>query len=239
MCVCLTLQVFNNMTFIGITAAVDAFIALLTWLAFTLKRPEGLYTRKMKFFSAYLLSTFAFLLFISYTILGVSGSAQAVYLLIADLLLWVSLFVFIDFMYEGTSSRTKPLALVVFGLFAASRTLFQLAGILGMSTAGLGETGNYILSNLDAWLMYAVWLPSAIALMAIALRSSNPLVRLRSLMFAVGLILITFTWAFRILGVTEFTTSAYLLVGWASVVGFSLLLGGMLYRPRVVLGQTQ
>jgi hypothetical protein len=81
--------------------------------------------------------------------------------------------------------------------------------------------------------MYAVWVPSALVLIWVALTSESNIVRFRSLVFAIGLLLISFTWAFRLLSAaTVSLQTAYLLVGGLSVIGFALLLVGILYKGQ-------
>lgn len=225
------------MKFIAITSAIDAAICLFSWLILTWRRREVTgrdksTARKIEYFSQYLLLTFAFLILIHLSILYFQGSTQEVMFFITDLVLWASLFYFILFMYEGKAEKWKLNAIVLFLFLAGLRSLFQLIGILDLEVP-LGQSTVYILSNLDGWLMYAVWIPSAIVLIATAFQTESDLVRTRSLMFAIGLLLITFTWAFRLMGANLITTSLSLgFVSIASVSGFALLLSGILYRKQ-------
>ncbi|MBP9803073.1 MAG: hypothetical protein KBD14_02080 [Candidatus Pacebacteria bacterium] len=222
------------MEFIGNTALIDAVIVVLSWVVLFSRQPktEG-GTGKVKYLSQYFVATFAFLVLIAFTILKTEGVTQQVMFLVSDLVLWVSLFIFILLMYADTKGTGKGLMMFVFGIFALCRSLFQLAGIVGMDLTGLGDTTLYVLQNLDAWLMYAVWVPSALVLIYVALTSESNVVRFRSLVFAIGLLLISFTWAFRLLSAaTVSVQTAYLLVGGLSVLGFILLLAGILYKGQ-------
>jgi len=127
-----------------------------------------------------LLATFAFLFLISMTILKTTGATQQIMFLVSDLVLWVSLVLFISLMYADVSGGSKKTMIGVFCVFALMRTMFQLAGIL----------------------------------------------------------LITFTWAFRLLAAASVAEStAFILVSGASLVGFILLLAGVFYRGREVSSQ--
>ena len=127
-----------------------------------------------------MLATFAFLFLISMTILKTTGATQQIMFLVSDLVLWVSLVLFISLMYADVSGGSKKTMIGVFCVFALMRTMFQLAGIL----------------------------------------------------------LITFTWAFRLLAAASVAEStAFILVSGASLVGFILLLAGVFYRGREVSSQ--
>ncbi len=222
------------MEFIGNTALIDAVIVVLSWVVLFSRKPKGEEVgAKNNYLSQYFVATFAFLVLIAFTILRTEGVTQQVMFLISDLVLWVSLFIFILLMYADTKGTGKGMMMLAFGIFALARSLFQLAGIVGMDLSGLGETTLYVLSQLDAWLMYAVWVPSALVLIYVALTSESNIVRFRSLVFAIGLLLISFTWAFRLLSASTVSVqTAYLLVGGLSVVGFFLLLVGILYKGQ-------
>jgi hypothetical protein len=222
------------MEFIGNTALIDAVIVVLSWAILFSRKPKGENTApKNNYLAQYFVATFAFLVLIAFTILRTTGTTQAVMFLVSDLVLWVSVFIFILLMYADTKGTGKGLMMFMFGIFALCRSLFQLAGIVGMDLSGLGDTTLYVLQNLDAWLMYAVWVPSALVLIWVALTSESNIVRFRSLVFAIGLLLISFTWAFRLLSAaTVSLQTAYLLVGGLSVIGFALLLVGILYKGQ-------
>ncbi len=222
------------MEFIGFTALADAVIVVLSWIILYMRKakmqpaPE-----KVKYLSYYFVSTFVFLFLISFTILKTSGTTQSVMFLISDLVLWVSMIAFILMMYAGTEGKQKGFWIGVFLLLALCRTLFQLAGIAGLDLSGLGSGITSILSQLDQWLMYAVWVPSALVLLVVGMQSDSALVRMRSIMFSVGILLITFTWAFRFLAAGSVSQdTGYWLIGISSVVGFVLLLGGVFYKGK-------
>lgn len=222
------------MEFIGFTALADAVIVVLSWIVLYMRKaklqpaPE-----KVKYLSYYFVSTFVFLFLIAFTILKTTGTTQSVMFLIADLVLWVSMIAFILMMYAGTAGKQKGLWIGVFLILALCRTLFQLAGLAGLDLNGLGSGVISILSQLDQWLMYAVWVPSALVLLVVGMQSDSALVRVRSIMFAIGILLITFTWAFRFLAASSVSeATGYWLIGISSVVGFVLLLAGVFYKGK-------
>lgn len=227
------------MEFIGITALIDAGIAILAWVVLYMRKgADGVVSDKVHAMSSYLLATFLFLVLIAVTILKTSGATQQLMFMISDLVLWVSLISFISLMYADMSGDNKKTLIGVFCVFALMRTLFQLAGILGVDISFLGEKMFYILSQLDAWLMYVVWVPSGLYLIGVALKADSSVVRARALMFAIGILLITFTWAFRLLAAASVAEStAFMLVSGASLVGFVLLLAGVLYRGNEMAPQ--
>lgn len=220
------------MEFIGITALIDAGISILAWIVLYMRKPaDGVMSPKAHGLSNYLLATFFFLALIAVTILKTTGLTQQVMFLISDLVLWVSLIAFISLMYTDVAGGNQKTLIAVFCVLALMRTLFQLAGIMGVDISFLGDKMLYILSQLDAWLMYVVWVPSGLYLIGVALRTDSSVVRARALMFAIGILLITFTWAFRLLAAASVAEStAFILVSGASLVGFILLLTGVLYR---------
>jgi len=223
------------MEFIGTTALIDAGIAILAWVVLYTRKKDGVVSNKMQALSSYLLATFFFLVLIAFTILKTSGVFQQVMFLVSDLVLWVSLIAFISLMYSDVPGGNKKVLITLFSVFALMRTLFQLAGIIGVDISGLGSSMLYALSQLDAWLMYVVWVPSALYLIGVALKADSSVVRARALMFAIGLLLITFTWAFRLLAQASVTEqTGFILVSGASLVGFVLLLAGVLYRGKEV-----
>lgn len=224
------------MEFIGFTALADAVIVVLSWIVLYMRKaklqpaPE-----KVKYLSYYFVSTFVFLFIIAFTILKTTDTTQAVMFLIADLVLWVSMVAFILMMYAGTEGKQKGFWIGVFLILALCRTLFQLAGIAGLDVSGLGSGVINILSKLDQWLMYAVWVPSALVLLVVGMQSDSALVRMRSIMFSVGILLITFTWAFRFLAANSVSQdTGYWLIGISSVIGFVLLLAGVFYKGKTM-----
>lgn len=223
------------MEFIGYTALIDAVVVVLSWVVlFTRKSKISSPSKKMNYLSSYLVWTLVFLLMIAYAIFKTNTPVEMmIALIIADLVLWISMVIFILMMYADTQGRQKGLWVGLFLIFAAMRTAWQVAQVQGIDTSALGVNMNYLLSTLDQWLMYAVWLPSAFVLLVVGLNSDSALVRLRSMFFAIGLLLISFTWAFRFLGAGAVSQEAgYALVAIGSVLGFVLLLMGLLYKGQ-------
>ena len=221
------------MEFIAYTAAIDAAISLVSLLIlYTRRQKSSAPSQKLDYFIKYIFWTFVFLTVLSCTILYVTGQAQMIMFIVADIILWISLTYMILLASEHTSKKQIGSLLTLFFVFAIARNLFQLNGLLG---APLEITGtlNYFFSNLDAWLMYAVWVPSALIFFGIALRSSDAATKMRAIMFAIGLLLITFTWAFRFEAMRGIITSAnYMIVAIGSIAGFALLLGGIQYGSK-------
>lgn len=221
------------MEFIGYTALIDAIIALVAFgVLYSRKAKMTEVSSKANALSSYLMATTLFLFLISATLLKTAGATQQWMFIISDLVLWVSLIMFIKMMYVGMeNASSKNMVLWIFYILAAMRTLWQLAGVFAIDLSFLSTNMLFALSKLDAWLMYIVWIPSAIYFIWIALSSDSSVVRSRSLMFAIGLLLITFTWAFRFLLPSPVEESVgYTLISIASIVGFMLLLGGVFYR---------
>lgn len=221
------------MEFIGYTALIDAVVVLVSWVVlFARSKKMQPVSQKIKYLNWYLVLTVVFLLLVAYAIFGQSDMMTV--LLVADLVLWVSMVIFIMMMYVGTSGGQQGLWIGIFLIFAAMRTTWQVAQITGVDTSSLGDfMNNEFLGKLDQWLMYAVWVPAAIALIVVGLKSENALVRLRSLLFSIGLLLISFTWAFRFMGAGNVSVEiGYGIVGVGSVIGFILLLMGFLYKKN-------
>lgn len=223
------------MEFIGYTAIIDAVVVVVSWFVLLGKQKKmQQVNQKIKYLSSYLIWTFVFLLLIAYTIFFVDPSKMMMGLLVADLALWISMVVFIMMMYAGTAGKQRGLWIGLFLIFAAMRTTWQVAFIQGIDTKALLGDGFYnFLSNLDQWLMYAVWIPSALVLIIVGLNSDSALVRLRSIFFAIGLLLISFTWAFRFLLAPDYSAEVgYVVISLGSVIGFILLLMGFLYKGK-------
>lgn len=221
------------MEFIGYTALIDAVVVVISWaVLYTRSQKVQPVNEKMKHLSSYLAWTVLFLILIAYAIFKTTSPiGMMTTLLVADLVLWISMVIFILMMYAGTKGQYKGSVIGLFLIFAAMRTLWQVAQIQGIDTTGLGNNVNYILSTLDQWLMYAVWLPSALVLLVVGLNSDSSLVRMRSVFFAIGLLLISFTWAFRFWGAGAVSAdTGYIIVALGSVLGFILLLMGLLYK---------
>jgi hypothetical protein len=147
--------------------------------------------------------------------------------MISDIALWISLVFFILLAFAGRQSSKRNAALMAFLVFAFLGSLYQVMQYL-QSTLTFGPVITYILANMAPLLMYAVWVPSALVFFNAAATARTSLVRTRSLMFAIGLLLITFSWAFRLLAAQP----SFLTVSLVSVAGFGLLLGGVIYRAR-------
>lgn len=221
------------MQLIGISAAIDAIISLIAYgILASRKREliqeEPVTTRSANLFLKYLLFTFVFLALIAVSILVFDGRARMISFFVADLFLWISLSYMIIFACREEKVGLRKALLSIFFIFAALRSLYQLSGIFGVEIF-VGEKLIYTLSNLDAWLMYAVWVPSAVVFLFTALTAQNAAVRLRSLFLAVGLLLIAFTWAFRLLA----KEPSLAVVSTVSVIGFAIFLAGILYRKRL------
>ena len=217
------------MRFIGLTAAIDAALVFIAFVTLSARKsrlqgaPESLSTM-VGYFSQYLTFTFIFLALASAAMLSFSGTSQAALLLIADLALWASLAYMITLTLINHPAA-KRFALTIFTVLAAIGTLYQVLGLTG-SSLDLGPRLNAIVANIAPLLMYLVWVPSALLFFATAARSDNPLVRKRSTMFGLGLLLVTYSWVARLqLGVVSLV-----LISTFSILGFALLLGGVLYR---------
>lgn len=225
------------MTLIGISAGIDAAISLMAYIILSARKQRILQSdptinRSVQLFSSYLIWTTIFLAAIATAILGFTGPAQSVALFVADLILWVSLVYMILFVFHEKATKGRTVVLTIFAILALARSVYQLSGILGV-TIFSGEQLIYALSNMDAWLMYAVWVPSAIAFLSTALTAESPTVRMRSLFLCIGLLLIAFTWAFRLLS----KEPSLALVSVVSVVGFALFLSGLIYRKSPTVAQ--
>ena len=123
------------MEFVGITAAIDAVIAFVTWTILCSRRaqrPEkGMAALTGKHFSNYLISTCAFLVLISVSMLTVQGKSQAIMIMIADLALWVSLVHFVMLVFVGRSVEARSLMLTLL-LALGVPCSAQLGIVLGM-----------------------------------------------------------------------------------------------------------
>jgi hypothetical protein len=222
-------MVLNMMQFVALTAGVDTLLALVAWgilrsrLGRTLPpSPEA------RYLAHYLLAS-AIFLGLTAVAMGMlpPGTTQALVVFVSDLVLWVSLVLFVMLVGVGRSHSGRNLALIVLLLFAFFGTAFQVFGLLGVQLT-FGPTITYVLTNMAPILMYAVWLPSAVVFFLTAFRTQNPAVRMRSIMFAIGLLLITYSWASRLRVVSVEPSLTVVII--ASIVGFVLLLGGVAYR---------
>lgn len=216
------------MRFIGLTALVDAGIVFIAWLIVAIRHPrtsqDSSVSLAVRYFSLYLFFTLVFLVLLAIALLSFGGSVQAWVIITADIALWASLALFLLFVFAHRASGAKKTVLAAFLALAALGTLYQLAGVLGVTVA-LGPVFTYTLSQMAALLMYAVWIPSAVSFFLLAGRTTDAAVRARSVLFAIGLLFVTFSWATRL----QFSPSLFF-VGASSVMGFGLLLGGVMYR---------
>lgn len=219
-----------DMTFIGYTAAIDAAIALITWSVLINRRElsqkkAGAMAETFRYFSSYLLATFTFLVLIAYSMIALRGPAQALMVMVADLVLWLSLAYFVMLVFVGRPAAARNVMLTLLITFGSLGTIYQAIG-LGGTTLNLGPITTYILTNMGPLMMYAVWLPSALLFLTMAFETEHEVVRSRSLMFCIGLLLMTFSWAFRLLTLQP----PLVVVTLSSILGFELLLGGVVYR---------
>lgn len=220
------------MQLIGATAGLDALLALAAWIVVQSRRTQleqegGTTPQTVRHFSRYLMYTCIFLALTAISILLLTGTVQMLVVMISDLILWISLALFILLATVGRSTGTRNALLVLFVVFAALGSLYQLAGLVAIDLA-LGSIMTYILSQMAPLMMYAVWIPSALRFFVTAAATQSTLVRTRALMLGGGLLLITFSWAFRLLTAQP----SFMTVSLASLLGFALLLGGVIYRKE-------
>lgn len=225
-------MVLTMMQFVALTAGVDTILALVAWgilrsrLGRTLPpSPEA------RYLAHYLLASGVFLGLTGVAMGMLSGMLQAVVVFLSDLVLWASLVLFVLLVGVGRSHAGRNIALVLLLVFAFLGTAYQIFGFMGVQLT-LGSTITYVLQNMAPVLMYAVWLPSAAVFISTAVKTRNNVVRMRSLMFAVGLLLITYSWASRLRVVSDDPSLTAVIV--ASIVGFLLMLGGVAYRASGV-----
>ena len=96
------------MEFIGNTALIDAVIVVLSWLCFSLVNQKGEEVgAKNNYLSQYFVATFAFLSINCLYYFAYRRRNSTSYVLISDLVLWVSLFIFILLMYADTKGTGK------------------------------------------------------------------------------------------------------------------------------------
>lgn len=218
----------SMMQFVALTAGVDAVIALAAWAILRSRMRQGLRpSPTAKYLAHYLLASTGFLALTAVAMGLLTGSVQATVIFVSDLILWASLVLFVLLVAVGRSRAGRNVALLLLLFFAALGTLYQLAGFGGIPV-DLGPTIIYVLVNMAPLLMYAVWIPSAVLFFLAAAKTRDSVVRARSLMFAIGLLLITYSWASR-LQIISSEPSLVIVVA-ASIIGFSLLLGGVVYR---------
>lgn len=223
-------MILSMMQFVAMTAGVDAVIAFVAWLVLRSRLGRSLPpSPSARYLAHYLILSATFLALTAVAMGMLTGQIQAVVVFLSDLVLWASLIMFVLLAGVGRPAGGRTLALILLLIFAAFGTAYQLFGFAGVQLT-LGPTALYILQNMAPLLMYAVWLPSAVLFLLTAVRTSNSVVRIRSLMFAVGLVLITYSWASRLRVVSTEPSLTTVIV--ASLIGFCLLLGGVIYRPQ-------
>lgn len=214
------------MQLVGVTAAFDAVLSASSWLIVrarrrTLQAPSTL----VEYFEKYFLTTTVFLVLTAVAMLWLAGTTQMLVVIVSDLVLWVSLAYFIGLVSVGRVAARRGSILVGFWLLAALGTIYQLAGLLGVQLS-LGTVITYLLANMAPILMYAVWVPSAVVFLGAAARASDTFLRRRFVLFAIGLLFITFSWAWRLLSAEP---SAVLVMA-VSFIGFVTLLAGLVVR---------
>lgn len=228
------------MRFVGITAFVDAGLVFVAWVMVYLRHASLDYpaNKMVQYFSRYLVFTFLFLVLIGTAMLGfISDDPSAVWMrdamvMLADIVLWVSLAYMVLLALVGKSPRISyAFAGAVLGAGFA-RTIFQLLALRGVQFNS-ENTLVFVLSQLDVILMYAVWVPVALLFFVTAIRAFESVTKLRSVMFGAGLLLITYSWVARL----QLGSRSLTLISIVSIVGFGLLLGGVLYRKKVALAQ--
>lgn len=220
------------MQFVGITAGIDAVLAILTLMLLLTRKShleqEGPTIKKtVGYFANYLAFTFAFLVLISVSMLSLAGTVQAVVVMFADFSLWISLIFFIMLVFVERPEGLKHQVVGIFLVLAGLGSVYQILGLLGIAL-NLGGVATYILQNMAPLLMYIVWIPSAVLFFVTAARTGNPIVKTRSLMLAVGLVLVTYSWASRLLQAEP----SLLIVSTSSIIGFILLFGGVAYQQK-------
>jgi len=218
------------MQFVALTAGVDAVIAFVAWLVLRARLGRSLPpSPSARYLAHYLITSATFLALTAVAMGMLTGPLQMTVVFISDIALWISLTLFVLLVGVGRSATGRTVALVLLLLCAFMGSAYQVFGFVGV-TLTLGPVATYILQNMAPLLMYAVWLPSAVLFFLTAIQTSNSAVRARSLMFAIGLLLITYSWASRLRIVsTEPSLTAVII---ASIIGFILLLGGIIYRPQ-------
>ncbi|PIT97880.1 MAG: hypothetical protein COT71_03645 [Candidatus Andersenbacteria bacterium CG10_big_fil_rev_8_21_14_0_10_54_11] len=219
---------FTMMEFVAFTAGIDAVIAGVAWMILRMRLRRGLRpSPTARYLAHYLLASVGFLLLTAAAMGWLQGSAQAFALFLSDLLLWLALVLFVLLTAVGRSRSGRGAALVLLLFFAVLGTLYQVAGFAGVHPA-FGSAITYVLTNMAPLLMYAVWVPSAVLFFMTAMKTRDAVVRSRSLMFSAGLLLITYSWASRLQLFSAEPSLGVVIV--ASIIGFTLILGGVVYR---------
>lgn len=219
----------TTVQFLAATALFDAIIAAITWMAVHSRQKtySGPPLTIVRYFKKNLAWTIAFLLFTAAALMLFEGTAQAISVILSNLSLWVALYYIILIVSVGHSSAGKNVAMIGFLIMAALGTLYRILGLFNV-TVDFGTVANYVLANMSALLMYAVWLPGALVFFVSALRVSEMSVRVRFVLFAIGLVLITVSWAWRLLIVEP----SLFVVTITSLLGFFSLLSGVVYGHK-------
>lgn len=221
---------------IGITAGFDAVLALISWYIVRSRRTAGLNppSQLVSHFQSYLLWTTMFLVLTAIAMLQLTGPTQMAVVIISDVALWVSLLYFILLASIGRSRTGRNVAIAIFLILAGAASFNQIANFTGVGLT-FGPSITFILTNMAPILMYFVWIPSALLFFLNAARTSDSLARIRFSIFGIGLLLITFSWAWRLpsvmAGISPSTPSILTIMG-VSLIGFIGILIGVLYQNK-------
>src|SRR3989338_7093788 len=231
------------MRFIGITAVIDSVLVLIAWFLIYMRHSVAeLASPILLYFLRYLIYTFVFLILIAVAMFSLEGRAQTTLVMLADVVLWISLVYMALLALGGKSSLLRNGLIGLLLVLGFSRTIFlQLNSILGWPFGALGSglsgpnSIEWLLVNMDAILMYAVWVPVAFVFLGTAFRSADSAVRARSVMFAVGLLFITYSWVARL----QLGSRSLALISICSLVGFAQVISGVSYRKSKIPEQAQ
>lgn len=218
----------SMMQLVGYTAGFDALLAAVSWLIIHVRLKKSLYpvaSDIVSAFKSYLVWTTLFLLLTATAMLWLTGTVQGVVVFVSDLFLWAALFYLVRLAGVGHSKKWVAFAMTLFVLAAGAGSLFQVAGLMGLEL-NFRPVVTYILANMAPLLMYAVWVPISILFLIEGVRTDNRLARQRLWLLAAGLLLTTFSWAWRLLVVTPSVPTIVV----SSLLGFAFILGGVLQR---------
>jgi hypothetical protein len=213
------------MAFIAYTALIDSVLVLISFFVLKGRRGQSTMARD---FSSYLVFTFGFLALLALSILQFQGPTTGIgkiLFVLADFSLWASLWYMISLGLANSSAGVRKRALGVFAVLAAVGSLYQIAGFLGSSIA-IQPQIDWVLANMAPVLMYVVWVPVGFVFISTAISTQDSIVRARSIMFAAGLFLSTYSWAARL----QLNVTSLLIISGVSVIGFICLVGGVIYR---------
>lgn len=217
------------MQLIGITAGFDAGLALISWLFVRSRRRTyaGPPSKVVAYFQAYLVWTALFLVLTAIAMLWLTGTQQGWVVLLSDVALWIALMYFILLASINRSTKGRSLAVTVFWVLAIASGIYQVAQLTG-NPLTFGSTLTYILTNMAPLLMYLVWVPSALLFLGSAAKTSDQRARMRFILLAIGLLLTTASWAWRLLGANPPITMILVI----SILGFLGILAGVLYQGQ-------